>query len=90
MNYSDNSGPAWVEMERSCSDSLSLPAVIGASIPLSKNLTISNPIVSNSVKIRVQLRKHFGLLRMSLLTPIASNTFFPPSVLDAVFHGIKD
>lgn len=87
VHYSDSNGPAWVEMERLSSDSLSLPAVVGASIPLPKNLTIGNPIVHNSIKICVQFRKHFGLLGMSLFTPMASNNFFPPSMLDATFHG---
>lgn len=71
-------GPKWVEMERLSCDSLSLPAIIGASVPLSHNLPLNNPIVYNSVKIYIQFRKHEPIEQQTL--------FFPPSVQDATFH----
>lgn len=84
--YSGNSVPMWVEMEKLSCSSLSLPAVIGTSVPLPPNITFNNPVVHNSVKIYIQFRKHFNLQSMSLSSPIASNTFFFPSMLDATFH----
>lgn len=73
-------------MEKLSCSPVSLPAVIGAPVPLSPNIIFNNPVVHNAVKIYLQFRKHFDLQRMSLSSPIASNIFFSPSVLDATFH----
>lgn len=84
--FSDE-GPKWVELEKLSSSSVSLPAIIGASLRLCRNLKLNNPIVHNSVKIYIQFRKHFDLQNMSLSSPITANTFFYPSVQDAAFHA---
>uniref|UniRef100_A0A3B3CPH8 Reverse transcriptase domain-containing protein n=1 Tax=Oryzias melastigma TaxID=30732 RepID=A0A3B3CPH8_ORYME len=84
--YSTKVGPPWVEMEKLSFGSLSLPSLIGAQLPLSKPLVIDNPVVRESVKICHQFRKHFGYLGLSLFSPVASNYFFAPSILDATFQ----
>lgn len=88
--YSDNSVPKWVEMQKLSCSPLSLLAVLGASVPLPPNITLNNPVVHNSIKIYVQFRKHFNLQNMSFmsLSPVASNIFFSPSVLDTTFYHV--
>lgn len=72
-----------------------MPAsVICAALPLnSKNLS-SITIVSHSIRIWAQFRKHFGLQGPSALTPVRSNHMFIPSCTDPAFtlwfnKGIK-
>lgn len=87
VHYSSNDdGPVWVEMEKYFCSPSSLPALIGASLPLPLNLATTSPIVRSSFKIYSQFRKHFGLQRISLSSPIASNDLFLPSLQDHTFN----
>lgn len=81
----DSTSPVWVSMEVHASNLVSLPALLGAALPLSSNNSCSNPMVKHSLCIWAQFRKHFGLQNFSLKTPIASNNFVMPSIIDSAF-----
>lgn len=74
-------------MEKLLCTPLSLPTLIGGSLPLPLNCTSSNRIVYNSLAIYSQFRKHFGLHQLSLSSPIVFNELFPPSLQYATFRG---
>lgn len=76
--------PAWISIEVSSSKHTSLPALLGAPLPL-LSVSSSNMIVCHSLKAWVQFRRNFGLQRPSLLCPIALNHLFTPSLHDSTF-----
>lgn len=65
---------------------MSIPALLGSSLPLPSLRSIRNPVVKHSLKIWAQFRKHFGFHSFSLLSPIASNFLFKPSCQDSAFQ----
>ncbi len=84
--------PSWAYLEQS-SARLSLNSVISSQLPLPVNFS-SNLVVSHSVKIWTQFRKHTGLHRSSILSPIFKHHCFAPSIMDEAFRiwfdkGIK-
>ena len=85
-DHSETDGaPAWVRGEKSCSQ-FSLSSIVCSSLPLCVKITSSNPIVSHTLRIWSQFRKHFGLQEASVLSPIISNIAFIPSNTDAAFQ----
>ncbi len=82
-NYSDNC-PPWVHMETSSMKN-TLYSIVCSQLPLVVNKVSDNPIVTSSLRIWVQFRKHHGLQRGSTCMPILNNYFFPPSSLDSAF-----
>lgn len=55
------------------------------------NVDISaNPVVTQSLKIWMQFRKHFGLKHPSILAPVTHNHSFKPSIMDAAFQLWSD
>ncbi len=78
--------PTWVKLETHSCGSASLAALMGAALSPSVNITNTNPVVSHSLKIYFQFRKHFNLQGISLFSPVASNHCFPPSTLDTAFN----
>lgn len=84
--------PCWAYLEQS-SARLSLNSVISSQLPLPANFSL-NLVVSHSVKIWTQWRKHTGLHRSSILSPIFKNHCFVPFIMDEAFQiwfnkGIK-
>ena len=73
--YSDS--PPWVHTETSSVKS-TLYSVVCSQLPLVVNKVSDNPVVTSSLKIWVQFRKHYGLHRGSTYMPILNNYFFPP------------
>ena len=49
--------------------------------------TFPNPVVSNSIRIWVQFRKHFNLDQINSLSPLSFNHLFAPSQVDQCFAG---
>lgn len=78
--------PAWVTMEVCASNPVSLPALLGAALPLASDIPKSNPVVKHSLLIWGQFRKSFGLQLFSLKSPIAANHLFAPSMADGAFN----
>ena len=72
-------------MELHTDENISIPALLGSPLPFPSITFFRNPVVKQSLKIWVQLRKCFGLHNLSLLSPIASNHLFKPSTQDPVF-----
>lgn len=78
--------PLWVEMEQSCAN-FKLSSLICSSLPLmGKNyFSAPNPVLTHTLKIWAQFRRHFGLQSASILGPMVSNCLFPPSYVDSAF-----
>ena len=55
------------------------------SIPLHSPQSCRNPVVCHSLKIWSQFRKRYGLVSMSVYSPITANHLFPPSLQDNTF-----
>lgn len=75
---------SWLQIELSSSGH-ALHSVVSSQIPIVTK-PYKNPIVSNTLKIWSQFRKHFGLIRSSAIAPILNNHLFPPSCSDPVFR----
>lgn len=84
--HMDENCPIWVKMEKGHNSSISLAAVTGMPMPLPLNVADANPVISQSLRIYSQFRKHFNLLDMSLYSPVAFNHLFVPSVQDVAFN----
>lgn len=83
----------WVKLEFS-SYQHHLGSVVCTGLPLLNTNLKSSVIVSNSIRIWAQFRRHFGLQGASVLSPIKSNHMFTPSCTDPAFtvwfnNGIK-
>lgn len=76
--------PTWTCLEAHSSQGTSLPALLGAALPLLPGST-GNMVVRSSLRVWTQFRRCLGLRLPSHLCPIASNDFFPPSMQDAAF-----
>lgn len=76
--------PTWTCLEANSFRDTSLPALLGAALPLLPGST-GNVVVRSSLRVWTQFRRNLGLQLPSLLCPIASNHFFPPSMQDATF-----
>lgn len=86
--------PLWVAMELKSDKNISIPALLGSSLPLPSSKPIDNPVVWHTIRAWVQFRRYFGFNDFSLLSPILFNHFFQPSLLDPTFRewhrrGIK-
>lgn len=57
----------------------SLHSLLTTRLPLKLHDISQNPVVSHSLKIWTQFRKHFGLDEPSTLVPVFKNNLFPPS-----------
>lgn len=82
----ESTPPVWVTIEAHAGGTTSLPALLGAPLPLASSIPSSSPVVKQSLKIWSQFRKTLGLQAFSLLSPIAANHLFAPSVADAAFN----
>ena len=70
---------------KSCSPS-SWPAIIYSALSTPRPARPSNPVVSNSLKIWNQIRRHFKWQECSILTPLTANHSFLPSQIDPIFQ----
>ena len=84
-NTTDDIRPAWVELELA-SSKLSLHSLVCSQLPLTATNFTSNPVVINTVKLWIQIRKCLGLHRASDLSPIVNNHLFLPSCTDLTFR----
>lgn len=84
----EGGGPVWVEMEWHSTHPVSLPSLVCAPLPLSKQHLTSNLIVSGSLRIWSQFRTHFKHRQAMPYLTILANTLFPPSLKDtALCYG---
>lgn len=81
--------PAWVQVELSSSKT-SLQSWLYFQLPMSTTDISANPVVTQSLKIWMQFRKHFGLKHPSILAPVTHNHSFKPSVMDSAFQLWSD
>lgn len=81
--------PAWVQVELSSSKT-SLQSWLYSQLPMSTTDISANPVVTQSLKISMQFRKHFGLKHPSILAPVTHNHSFKPSIMDAAFQLWSD
>lgn len=81
----EGGGPVWVEMEQYSALPVSLPSLVCAPLPLSKQRLTNNPIVSSSLRIWSQFRTHFKHRKAMPSLPISANALFPPSLMDTAF-----
>lgn len=82
--------PSWVTMESSACQQTSLSGFMGAALPAFGHRPTNNPVVNNALRVWVQFRKTFGFQKSSILSPIAVNHLFAPSMQDNTFqqwHG---
>ena len=75
---------SWVQIERTCCP-YNLSSVLGAPSPPPQTQFCSNPVVSHSIRIWLQFRRHFKLQNTSVHSPINNNYNFPPSLSDSTF-----
>lgn len=78
----------WCQSEAaSCSSSLrALACDTSQSSLLSRS---SNPVVTETLKIWSQIRRHFGWLTLPLATPICNNHLFVPAKMDLRFSVLE-
>ena len=69
---------------------LSLPALLGASLGPPLPDQIVNPVVRHTLRIWTQFRRTYNYRDVSLLTPVASNHFFAPSLHDVTFRNWRE
>jgi len=81
----EGDGPVWVEMELHSAHPVSLPSLICAPLPVSKQRLTNNPIVSGSLRIRSQFKTHLKHRQALPSLPISANALFPPSLMDTAF-----
>ena len=60
-------------------------SLLTARLPLKTHNVSQNPVVTNSLKIWNQFRKHYGLTEPSTLAPVVKNHLFLPSLSDPTF-----
>lgn len=77
--------PGWLQIESSSCSPISLSALLCSSVPLPSPQTCQNPIVLHSLKIWSQFRKHYGLVSMSVYSPMTANHLFPASLQGNAF-----
>lgn len=78
-------GADWVRMESDSNTFPSLEALIYLTLP-EHQLKLKNPVVSHSVKIWSQIRKHYGWKNASVQIPLINNYTFTPSFSDKSLH----
>ena len=82
FTYENQQGIDWAQLEL-----LSNPLpLLTSPLPYNSNTQITNLVIKASLKIWLQLRKHFGLTQASWVFPVANNQFFPSSGLDNAFQ----
>lgn len=90
--FLEPSCPACVTMENYASSPVSLPALLGAALPLTSVSPNNNPIMKQSMLIWAQFRKKFRLQTFSLQSPIANNHlqyFLPQWLMVQLRFGTK-
>ena len=80
---------SWCQSEAaSCSSSLR--AVACSSLQSSPSSLSSNPVVTGTLKIWSQIRRHFGWLTLPLASPICNNHLFIPARTDPRFSVLEN
>lgn len=83
-DWSDVS-PLWLKIESMLVSETSLPVLLFSGTQLSYKLIGHNFILRNSLGILNQIKKFFGLVNVSMHTPIAYNHLFKPALMDRAF-----
>lgn len=74
---------SWCSLEaQSCNSSSSISALVYSSLPICICLYVKNLVLSDSLKMWYQFRKHF---KFTSAGPLCKNNLFPPSYLDSDF-----
>ncbi len=82
--------PSWVDMELHAHKQISLPALLATKLQLISYTFVDCPVVKHSLRIWTQFRRSFGFKDPSLLSPVARNHFFLPSMQDGSFRSWSD
>lgn len=90
---SNGNKPNWLSMEEASCDSASLCSLLCLPLKSSPIMYSNNIIVKNCLKIWAQVKQHFVMLRIPLISPFDLNPLFPPSLIDKTFamwrsHGL--
>lgn len=83
-NTTGEEHPAWVAIELA-SSKLSLHSLVCSTLQLTAPNFSSNSVVTNTIKICIQIRKGLGLHRAWELSPMVNNHLFIPSPTDSTF-----
>lgn len=75
----------WLSIENACCHPSSLPAMLLSALPTVDPNSLSNPVVSHSLKIWSQTRKFYGWQSCSLESPLLKNHAFVPSFNNTMF-----
>lgn len=75
----------WVQIESSACLPFSLSTLLFSPLPLGLDSHVLHPMVWNSVRIWVQIRKFFGWQRGSICAPVARNHQFTQPLNDRAF-----
>lgn len=83
----------WAKMEHFIHP-VSLPSLVYAPLPLSKQHLTNNPIVNGSLQLWSQFRTHFKLRQALPSLPVVANALFSTSLMDVAFkiwfkNGLK-
>ncbi len=82
--------PSWVDMELHAHEQISLLALLATKLQLISYTFVDCPVLKHSLRIWTQFRKSFGFKDPSLLSPVARNHFFLPSMQDGSFRSWSD
>lgn len=77
--------PLWLSIENACCHPSSLPAMLLSALPTVDPDSLTNPVVSHSLKIWCQIRKFYGWQSCSLRSPLIENHAFAPSFTNTLF-----
>lgn len=83
--FKDGKGATWSTMELGSSSLDSPISYLSASLPTTRQLSFTNPVVKSSLNIWFQCRRHFGFKQTLIYSPITSNPFFVPALSDSGF-----
>ena len=77
--------PPWCRFEAQSCGSSSAMALLTSSIPTNLSGHTNNPVVSSTLKIWYQFRRHFKFTSASTLAPLLGNHLFRPALSDPTF-----
>ena len=86
----EGEGVEWVRMEEESCKGSSLKAMVTSALPMAPSKYSGSPVVQSTVKIWNQLRRHFRVEGMSVLTPLCENHGFEPGVMDNVYRRWRE
>lgn len=85
MHWLHTTATDWCHFEAASCTSASLKALVTSSFLISISQFTDSPVVINTLKIWLQLRRSFGFNNLLHLSPIHNNHLFLPARLDSEF-----